>query len=52
MQPLVESLIGDHVMRVNEMTRPCLTRFRNKIDSTTPLHNIIIVDALRLAQIL
>ncbi len=26
MKPLVESLIGGHVMRVNKMTRACLTR--------------------------
>ncbi len=31
MKPLVEGLIGDHVMRVNKMARTCLTKFREKM---------------------
>ncbi len=51
MSPLFESLIADHAMRVNKMTRVCLTRFQYKIDNTTLLHKIIIVYTLRLAPI-
>ncbi len=57
MKPHVKGLKDAHVLGVYKILynstrlQTCLARFRRRIDITTPLHKIIIVYTLRLAQI-